>query len=447
MLTKHLGALTEFKLLEAPGQFRAVFSLFDTKDSDGDVTRVGAFKDGSPVRIAQWGHNWGGPAIGKGIIHADESKAWVDGEFFLGSQAARDTYEAVKGLGALQQWSYGYDVLASAEGEFKGEQVRFLDGLEVHEVSPVMLGAQPLSHTESVKGAKRWGSAPAGSYEELANEISDAYAKQLGTGWVVVSLATFPDRAIVCSWKRSTDPAQMDSEDTYWSVPYSRNADGTLTLGTALQVDEQIVYVPAKARVKALAAWGSKAAIKPHKTATSDGAWDGSAMWARLPAEAAALRAATAWVDPAGDAAVKGSYRFIHHEVAADGTVGAANLTACSTGIGVLNGGRSGTTIPDADKAGVWRHLAKHITDSGAEAPELKLDGGAKVGARNSASDLELIQQMHDTSAQLGAACSGKSAAKAEEPVTAKAEEPKGLTTFAALVAVELLEHESAFLG
>jgi hypothetical protein len=48
---------------------------------------------------------------------------------------------------------------------------------------------------------------------------------------------------------------------------------------------------------------------------------------------------------------------------------------ACSTGIGVLNGARTGTTIPDADRKGVWAHLAAHLEDAGvkpADIPELK---------------------------------------------------------------------------
>jgi hypothetical protein len=122
-------------------------------------------------------------------------------------------------------------------------------------------------------------------------------------------------------------------------------------------------------------------AIASHSTDTSDGAWDSGKAEKNLPADdAATLRKAYAWVDPAGDPAAKASYRFIHHEVAADGTVGAANLTACSTGIGVLNGGRGGTTIPRADYDGVYNHLARHITDSGADAPEKKYsqgDGGS----------------------------------------------------------------------
>ena len=83
-------------------------------------------------------------------------------------------------------------------------------------------------------------------------------------------------------------------------------------------------------------------AIPPHETETSDGEWDGPGNEARLSNDAGAdtYREAYAWVDPDADADTKDAYRFICHEVAEDGTVGAANLQACRTGIGVLNGGR-----------------------------------------------------------------------------------------------------------
>lgn len=116
------------------------------------------------------------------------------------------------------------------------------------------------------------------------------------------------------------------------------------------------------------------AAIPRHETPTDSGNWDGPANEARLPSgdgAEPALRASHAWVDSQGDPNVKASYKFIHHEVSADGTVGAANTTACSTGIGVLNGGRGGTTIPDGDKAGVHAHLAGHMMDAQMEAPAM----------------------------------------------------------------------------
>ncbi|MFJ2178894.1 HK97 family phage prohead protease [Streptomyces sp. NPDC087851] len=115
-----------------------------------------------------------------------------------------------------------------------------------------------------------------------------------------------------------------------------------------------------------------RAAIAVHSTDTSDAAWDGPANSSDLPATEEALRMAHAWVDPDGNAAAKSSYRFIHHFVGVDGDVGAASTVACTTAIGVLNGARGGTTLPDEDRQAVYKHLARHLKDAGIKAPELK---------------------------------------------------------------------------
>ena len=271
MKTKTFRAAMEIKADGQPGEFRAVFSTFDVIDLDRDVTRPGAFKDGAPVRISYWGHRWQDLPVGKGVIHQDEKRAWVDGQFFLDTMAGKETYQTVKNLGDLQEWSYGYEVLEQSEGKFGDEEdVRFLIQLEVPEVSPVMLGAGIDTHTENIKGVK--------------------------------------------------------------------------------------------------------AALPAHSTATTDAAWDGPAMTTRCMSgeNEAYYKRIFAWRDPDGDPAVKSSYKFIHHMVAGDGTPGAANIRGCQTGIGVLNGGRGGTTIPDADRRGVWNHLAKHLRDADVEPPELK---------------------------------------------------------------------------
>lgn len=114
-------------------------------------------------------------------------------------------------------------------------------------------------------------------------------------------------------------------------------------------------------------------AIRSHHGSTSDAAWDGPAAEANLSSDGSEsyYKSAFAWQTD-GDATKKTDYKFIHHEVAGDGTVGAANIRACIAGIAVLNGARGGTTIPDADREGVWRHLAAHIRDSNATPPDLK---------------------------------------------------------------------------
>jgi HK97 family phage prohead protease len=118
-----------------------------------------------------------------------------------------------------------------------------------------------------------------------------------------------------------------------------------------------------------------RGALAVHSTGTSDAAWDGPANSSDLPGEESTLRMAHAWVDPDGDAAAKASYRFIHHFVGVDGDVGAASTVACTTAIGVLNGARGGTTIPDEDREAVYKHLARHLKDAGIKAPELKAAG------------------------------------------------------------------------
>jgi HK97 family phage prohead protease len=118
--------------------------------------------------------------------------------------------------------------------------------------------------------------------------------------------------------------------------------------------------------------YGAKKALARHETPTSEEAWDGPANESRLPNSAAALVAAHAWRDPDGDPDAKATYKFVHHQVAEDGRVGSANLTASSTGIGVLNGGRGGSSIPDADRQGVFDHLAGHLRDGDREPPPLK---------------------------------------------------------------------------
>lgn len=139
--------------VDGEGQFSAVFATLNVVDKDGDVLRPGSIESGQKVRISAYGHrSWGGELpVGKGSIREEENELIVDGQFFLGSQIGKDTYETVKGLSELQEWSFGFDVVNSSQGEFEGEQVTFLEKMDVHEVSPVMLGAGIGTRTVDVK--------------------------------------------------------------------------------------------------------------------------------------------------------------------------------------------------------------------------------------------------------------------------------------------------------
>lgn len=163
MLKKTYQSAIELKEDGEPGEFRAVFSTFNVVDHDGDVTRPGAFTEGQKVRISYWGHRWMDLPVGRGEIHADEEKAWVDGRFFLDTQAGTETYQTVKNLGELQEWSYGFDIEKAEPGVFDGQDVQFLEALTVYEVSPVMLGAGIGTRTEAIKGKEKEGGGDADS--------------------------------------------------------------------------------------------------------------------------------------------------------------------------------------------------------------------------------------------------------------------------------------------
>jgi phage head maturation protease len=76
----------------------AVFSLFDTIDSDNDVTKQGALRsgyNGNKVPLV-WNHDWS-KVIGRGIIETDNQKAVFKG-YFLDTEAGKEAYNTVKAM-------------------------------------------------------------------------------------------------------------------------------------------------------------------------------------------------------------------------------------------------------------------------------------------------------------------------------------------------------------
>jgi hypothetical protein len=212
--------------------------------------------------------------------------------------------------------SIGYLVL-DAEYDKKAKANR-LKTVELYEYSPVLFGANPLTGTVSVKSAN-------------AQRIEVKVPEGL----------------------RDTAVAR-------------KIASGVLAALSDSDAFAEKVAVPK-----------GTGALSPHSTPTdASRPWDSGPAESNLPSggdgDEQTLRQAYAWLDPDGDPDVKASYKFIHHFVSEDGTVGAASVKACQTGIGVLNGGRGGTTIPDSDREGVYAHLAKHLEDAEVGVPDLK---------------------------------------------------------------------------
>jgi hypothetical protein len=104
---------------------------------------------------------------------------------------------------------------------------------------------------------------------------------------------------------------------------------------------------------------------KKYPLADEGAAWDG-------PAEIAAasvddLKIMCAWYD-SENADAKQAYKLPHHEKSGYKTA----WRAVAAAMAALLGARGGVQIPDADRKGVYNHLAKHYDDFGKTAPDFK---------------------------------------------------------------------------
>lgn len=130
---------------DAKGNVVIAFAKMNVIDADGDVTIPGAFPS-TEVPLSQWGHaSWqpGFLPIGRGRISEERGRAIFRGKMFLGTQAGRESFDVLRELGPLSEFSYGYTIPDGGAdfGSFDGKRVRFLRKLLVHEVSPVLRGA------------------------------------------------------------------------------------------------------------------------------------------------------------------------------------------------------------------------------------------------------------------------------------------------------------------
>jgi len=114
-----------------------------------------------------------------------------------------------------------------------------------------------------------------------------------------------------------------------------------------------------------------KGAIAPHHTEVTEGEWDADAAERALgDDDADAFREEYAYVDPESPERKTGA-KFPHHDVSSKGKVGAANVKALTSGVGILNGGRGGADIDSGERKAIYEHLATHLKDAGREPPPL----------------------------------------------------------------------------
>lgn len=283
----------------------------NTRDRHGEILDINGLNTKSYSGVVLWGHDYFSFPIGKSL----SLRKTKDGQLISRAQLAVDEYDFAETAYNLIKGGYITDAsIGFIPQEYSPETDTWVKS-EMVEYSLVSIGANP-----DAKISKKALEAVGLTKDIFEQQVRDMY-KQM----------------------KKLDP------------------DHTEEIEHEQQNPEALII---------------KGAIPPHKTAVdTDSAWDGGKNVGNIPNDAGAstLKKMYAWVDPEGDPDKKASYKFPHHMVSADGTVGAANSKACSAGIAVLNGGRGGTNIPDGDRKGVYNHLAKHISDGGNEPPELKM--------------------------------------------------------------------------
>ena len=122
-------------------------------DSDGDLTKAGAFPAGKELLISAYQHgSWQGALpVGKAVIREIGDAVIAEGQFNLNSVSGREHYEAVKFTGGLQEWSYGFWPVKWNMEEVDGKQVRILESVDPIEISPVLKGAGIGTATLTIK--------------------------------------------------------------------------------------------------------------------------------------------------------------------------------------------------------------------------------------------------------------------------------------------------------
>ncbi len=106
--------------------------------------------------------------------------------------------------------------------------------------------------------------------------------------------------------------------------------------------------------------------FKDHGIAPETEPWDGPGQTSK--ADTKTLKIICAWYDSAKPDE-KGSYKLPHHN--ADGYK--AVWRGVAAAMAALLGARGGVNIPDADRKGVYNHLAKHYKQFDKVAPDFKM--------------------------------------------------------------------------
>lgn len=200
----------QIKAIDDAGKGTAVIATLNVVDSDGDVTLPGAF--GAQLAKMIPAHDWSHVPLGKAQIREDGNNVLADFEMNLEIEDAMDWYRALKfdmekGK-PLMEWSYGFTIIKESFGEHNGQDVRFLEGLKVHEISPVVAGAGVDTRTVDIKSDGPWNGP-----EDMLQIKSDQVAGRSVKLSDQLRLALWDVEAVIKRCKEVREIRERDGRD------------------------------------------------------------------------------------------------------------------------------------------------------------------------------------------------------------------------------------------
>lgn len=198
---KHVNAEVKALPQDGPGIFEAYVSVFGNVDSVGDVMIKGAFERtlmtrGLPPIV--WSHQWEMPPIGKSLAATEDVRGLlVKGQLFIDdNDTAREVYVAMR-EGALREFSFAFEVMRSNMKTLDdGSTVREITDVELYEVGPTLVGANPETSLVGIKNAVEV-KEPYKPNETMAREAQRGldWRDEYGRGGTAVGIARARDIA------------------------------------------------------------------------------------------------------------------------------------------------------------------------------------------------------------------------------------------------------------
>lgn len=232
-----------------------VVSVYGNVDYDKDIVEYGAVAkqiagEYGPNPKGLLDHDWSmRSAVAKTLrMWEEQDGTHIEAQYNLAKQVGREAFDDLLFYGEDMEFSVGYEVKARRspnEDEKARGAKQVITEWQLNEWSHVMLGANSATHLVGAKAHTEQGAkavrekSVVGSYEYLADRLTEALTEQFAAGWLWVR-ATFSDR-VVFAMERTDEMGEWHY--AVYEVPFTQDGDA-YTFGEPVEVRTAEVVEP-----------------------------------------------------------------------------------------------------------------------------------------------------------------------------------------------------------